>query len=144
MSRRSFPGPARTRSIIQQFREDFGLTDPIVLDRNCRCSVQIFETAKRLIARNPRLFEKQIEPPGNRNSTCTVEGFDSEEDEADWLMADLRRDRANTVDRVGGRLRVLYRSHRVGRNLEERLICAGIPCRLAQGHALATTRSSAG
>jgi DNA helicase-2/ATP-dependent DNA helicase PcrA len=121
--------------IIQKFQEDFGLTEPIVLDRNCRCSVQIFETAKRLIARNPRLFEKRIDATRESRFDVTVEGFRSEDDEADWLVADLTADRA--ASGIGwGEIALLYRSHRVGRNLEERLICAGIPCRLAQGHSL--------
>jgi len=121
--------------IIHRFRDDFGLTHPIVLDRNCRCSAQIFEAAKRLIACNPRLFEKRIDATRDSPFDVTVEQFDSEEDEANWLIDDLRKDR----DESGlgwGDFAVLYRSHRLGRQLEERLVCAGIPCRLAQGHAL--------
>jgi ATP-dependent DNA helicase UvrD/PcrA len=121
--------------IIHKFQEDFGLAEPIVLDRNCRCSVQIFETAKRLIARNPRLFEKRIDATRDSPFDVTVHAFNSEEDEADWLIADLVADLTSSA--LGwGEYAILYRSHRVGRKLEERLVCAGIPCRLAQGHSL--------
>jgi DNA helicase-2/ATP-dependent DNA helicase PcrA len=121
--------------IIHRFRDDFGLSHPIVLDRNCRCSSQIFDVAKRLIACNPRLFEKRIEATRDSRFEVKVEQFDSEEEEAAWLINDLRRDRDE--DGLGwGDFAVLYRSHRLGRQLEERLVCAGIPCRLAQGHAL--------
>ncbi|HZI73694.1 MAG TPA: UvrD-helicase domain-containing protein, partial [Gemmatimonadales bacterium] len=121
--------------IIQRFSDDFGLGQPIVLDRNCRCSVQIFDSAKRLISCNPRLFEKQIEATRSSTFDVEVQHFDSEEEEADWLIDDLRRDR--TEHGFGwGDCALLYRSHRLGRHLEERLVCAGIPCRLAQGHAL--------
>ena len=121
--------------IIGKFQEDFGLVQPIVLDRNCRCSVQIFETAKRLIARNPRRFEKRIEATRESTFEVAVHGFRSEDDEADWLIADLGADRASAG--IGwGDIAMVYRSHRVGRNLEQRLISAGIPCRLAQGHSL--------
>jgi superfamily I DNA/RNA helicase/DNA polymerase III epsilon subunit-like protein len=121
--------------IIQKFQDDFGVAEPIVLDRNCRCSVQIFETAKRLIARNPRLFEKRIDATRESRFDVTVQVFQSEEDEADWLIADLMADRIS-CELGWGEYAILYRSHRVGRKLEERLVCAGIPCRLAQGHAL--------
>jgi DNA polymerase III epsilon subunit family exonuclease len=121
--------------IMHRFREDFGLTQPIVLDRNCRCSVQIFESAKRLIACNPQLFEKVIEATRESDFDVQVQGFESEMEEAAWLIEDMRRDRAERG--VGwGDIAMLYRSHRLGRHLEERLLAAGIPCRLAQGHAL--------
>ncbi len=121
--------------IIHKFQDDFGLAEPIVLDRNCRCSIQIFETAKRLIARNPRLFEKRIDATRESAFDVTVHAFTSEEDEADWLIADLMADRTSSGFDWGD-CAILYRSHRVGRKLEERLVCAGIPCRLAQGHSL--------
>ncbi|HZA98951.1 MAG TPA: UvrD-helicase domain-containing protein [Gemmatimonadales bacterium] len=121
--------------IIHQFREDFNLGQPIVLDRNCRCSTQIFATAKRLIACNPRLFEKDIEATRDSPYQVAVQAFDTEDDEASWLIEDLHRDRQ--ASGLGwGEYALLYRSHRVGRHLEERLVCAGVPCRLAQGHAL--------
>ena len=121
--------------IIHQFREDFDLGQPIVLDRNCRCSIQIFATAKRLIACNPRLFEKDIEATRESPHEVAVQAFDTEDEEATWLIEDLHRDRS--ASGLGwGDYALLYRSHRVGRHLEARLVCAGIPCRLAQGHAL--------
>jgi superfamily I DNA/RNA helicase/DNA polymerase III epsilon subunit-like protein len=121
--------------IIQRFRDDFQLEQPIVLDRNCRCSVQIFDTARRLIACNPRLFEKQIEATRESPFEVSVQAFETEEDEATWLIEDMRKDRGESgLD--WGDFALLYRSHRLGRSLEERLVCAGIPCRLAHGHAL--------
>jgi superfamily I DNA/RNA helicase/DNA polymerase III epsilon subunit-like protein len=121
--------------IIQKFREDFNLSEPIVLDRNCRCSVQIFDTAKRLIACNPRLFEKRIEATRDSPFDVQVQTFEDEEEEADWLIADILADRLS-AGKGWGDYALLYRSHRLGRYLEERLVCSGIPCRLARGHAL--------
>jgi DNA polymerase III epsilon subunit family exonuclease len=121
--------------IIHRFREDFNLAQPIVLDRNCRCSVQIFDAAKRLIACNPRLFEKQIEATRESPFEVTVESFETDAEEVAWLIDDLQKDRTEH-GLTWGDVALLYRSHRVGRFLEERLVCAGIPCRLAQGHAL--------
>jgi DNA helicase II / ATP-dependent DNA helicase PcrA len=121
--------------IIHRFRDDFELGQPIVLNRNCRCSIQIFDAAKRLIACNPRLFEKQIDATRDSPFDVTVQAFETEDDEARWLIEDIQNDRQESG--LGwGDFALLYRSHRVGRYLEERLVCAGIPCRLAQGHAL--------
>jgi superfamily I DNA/RNA helicase len=121
--------------IIRRFREDFGLGEPIVLDHNRRCSVQIFEAARRLIARNPALFDKRIEATRASSFDVAVHSFEDEEAEADWLVADIQADRA--AEGTGwGDYAVLYRYHKMGRYLEERLICAGLPCRLARGQAL--------
>lgn len=120
--------------IIHRFREDFEL-EPVVLNQNCRCSIPIFDVARRLIGYNPRRFEKQIEAMRDSPFDVGVRSFESEQEEADWLIDDLLQDRRHSgVD--WGEYALLYRSHRIGRNLEERLVCAGIPCRLAQGHAL--------
>ena len=52
-SSRSTPGPAPIPAILERFGTDFGVAQPIVLDRNRRCSRQIFEAARRVIALNP-------------------------------------------------------------------------------------------
>jgi ATP-dependent DNA helicase UvrD/PcrA len=121
--------------IIQRFRDDFEVGEPIVLDQNCRCSIPIFDAAKRLVACNPRLFEKQIEAIRDSPHDVMVRQFETEREEAEWLIQDIAKDR----DEGGlswGDFALLYRSHRLGRYLEESLVSRGIPCRLAQGHAL--------
>lgn len=121
--------------IIGRFKEDFGLEEPIVLDENRRCSVQIFECARRLIERNPRLFDKQIGATRESPFEVQVRCFPDDDAEAGWLIQDLVADR-EAWGTGWGDYAVLYRNHRMGRRLEERLICAGIPCRLAPGQAL--------
>src|SRR6266853_1044422 len=46
--------------VLVRFSRDYEIERPIVLDKNCRCSRQIFETARRVLAQNPQLFEKQL------------------------------------------------------------------------------------
>jgi DNA polymerase III epsilon subunit family exonuclease len=122
--------------IIRQFRDDFSLREPIVLDENRRCSVKILDSARRLIACNPVLFEKQIDTTLESPFEVMACGFDNEEDEATWLMSDIMRDRA--AEQTGwGDYALLYRYRWMGRDLEQRLISAGIPCRMARGQALA-------
>jgi ATP-dependent DNA helicase UvrD/PcrA len=121
--------------VIGRFREDFDLGEPIILDQNRRCSVQIFDTARRFIARNPALFSKRIAASRDSVFDVVVRAFETDDEEADWLIADILADRAENG--VGlGEYAILYRYHKVGRHLEERLICAGVPCRLARGQAL--------
>ena len=122
--------------IIGRFRTDFGLTEPIVLDENRRCSIQILESARRLIACNPVLFEKQIDTTLESPFDVVAHGFEGEEAEASWLIGDILKDRA-AAHTGWGDYALLYRYRWMGRDLEKRLICAGIPCRMARGQALA-------
>lgn len=122
-------------AILDRFRVDFEIGSPIVLDHNRRCSRQIFETARRLISRNPPLFAKQLEADRESEHCVAAHAFDDENKEASWLLDDLLRDRAaGGLD--WGDYALLYRAHRVGQLLETRLVEAGIPCRLARGQAL--------
>ncbi|HJR15774.1 MAG TPA: UvrD-helicase domain-containing protein [Gemmatimonadales bacterium] len=122
--------------IIHRFREDFGLTTPVVLDENRRCSIQILDSARRLIACNPVLFPKQIDTSLQSPFEVVAHGFENEEAEASWLIGDIFKDRA-AAGTGWGDYAVLYRYRWMGRDLEKRLICAGIPCRMARGQALA-------
>jgi len=121
--------------ILGRFRDDFGVGEPVVLDHNRRCSVQIFEAARRLVERNPTLFEKRIEADRESEYDVAACGFEDEAAEAEWIVADLLEDRARTAT-PWGEYALLYRKHSVGRFLEARLLEAGIPCRLARGQAL--------
>ncbi len=112
--------------VLERFRRDYEV-EPIILDKNCRCSRQIFETARRVLAQNPRLFQKQLTADLESPHEVGVHAFRDEHEEATWLIADL----ANEPDAA-----ILYRKHRLGEYLEGRLLRAGIPCRLARGRSL--------
>ncbi len=114
--------------VLERFRRDYEV-EPIILDKNCRCSRQIFETARRVLAQNPRLFKKELTADRESPHEVAVQVFRDEHDEATWLIADLRTDPEPDAA-------ILYRKHRVGEYLEGRLLRAGIPCRLARGRSL--------
>src|SRR5437764_751557 len=121
--------------VLVRFARDYGIERPIVLDKNCRCSRQIFETARRVLAHNPQLFEKQLSADRESPYEVGAFAFRDEADEAAWLLDDLRSDRA--ASGLGwGDYAVLYRRHKLGEYLEGRLLRAGIPCRLARGRSL--------
>jgi DNA polymerase III epsilon subunit family exonuclease len=120
--------------ILERFRDDFGVTE-VVLDKNRRCSRQIFEAARRVIRLNPALFQKRIEADKESVYAVTSCSFSDEVAEAAWLLEDLWRDReASGLE--WGEYALLYRAHVTGQYLETRCIEAGIPCRLAQGQSI--------
>src|SRR5256886_10939515 len=129
-----FPYTTLFRS-LGRFREDFGIAQPVVLDRNCRCSHQIFETARRVLAENPHLFDKRLVAERASEHEVRAYAFPDEDAEAAWLLDDLQADQATTGLRWGD-YAIVYRKHRVGEHLESRLLRAGIPCRLARGHSI--------
>src|SRR5213595_222997 len=121
--------------VLVRFGRDYGIDRPIVLDKNCRCSRQIFETARRVLAHNPQLFEKQLSAEQESPYEVTAVAFREEAEEASWLLEDILGD--HTTSGLGwGDYAVLYRRHKVGEYLEGRLVRAGIPCRLARGRSL--------
>jgi DNA polymerase III epsilon subunit family exonuclease len=121
--------------VLVRFGRDYEIDRPIVLDKNCRCSRQIFETARRVLAHNPQLFEKQLSAERESPHEVGALAFRDEEEEASWLLEDLRADRA--ASGLGwGDYAILYRRHKLGEYLEGRLLREAIPCRLARGRSL--------
>jgi len=121
--------------VLVRFGRDYGIDQPIVLDKNCRCSRQIFETARRVLAHNPQLFEKQLSAEQESPYAVNAFAFRDEAEEASWLLDDLGDDCAASGLRWGD-YAILYRKHKIGEYLEGRLLRAGIPCRLARGRSL--------
>jgi DNA polymerase III epsilon subunit family exonuclease len=120
--------------VLVRFKRDYGV-EPIILDKNCRCSRQIFQTARRVLAQNPQLFQKQLTADKESVHEVGAYAFHDEEEEASWLLEDLVTDRGS--EGFGwGDYAILYRKHKVGEYLEGRLLRAGIPCRLARGRSL--------
>ena len=120
--------------IVQRFCDDFGIAEPIVLDQNRRCSTQIFDAARRLIALNTKLFTKTIEASRESAFDVEVRVFPDDDAEAEWLIRDLLADRQRGTE--WGDYGILYRSHRIGEVLESRFLRENVPCRLAKGQAL--------
>jgi DNA polymerase III epsilon subunit family exonuclease len=121
--------------VLVRFARDYEIDRPIVLDKNCRSSRQILETARRVLAQNPQLFEKELSAERESPHEVGAFAFPDEEAEAAWLIEDILADRAAS-GLAWGDYAVLYRRHKVGEYLEGRLLRAGIPCRLARGRSL--------
>jgi len=121
--------------VLRRFQKDFGVPEPVVLERNRRSARAIFAAARQLVEHNPQLFDKRLEAVRESPYPVMIRMFPDERAEADWLLADLRADRAEFPG-SWGEYAILYRKHEVGDLLERRLVEAGIPCRLARGRAL--------
>src|SRR5438046_5067436 len=121
--------------VLVRFGRDYGIERPIILDKNRRCSRQIFETARRVLAQNPQLFEKQLSAEQESPYEVGAFAFRDEAEEAAWLLEDLRSDRA--ASGLGcGACAVPHRRHKLREHLEGRLLRAGAPCCLARGRSL--------
>ena len=112
--------------VLVRFKRDYEV-EPIILEKNCRCSRQIFETARRVLAHNPQLFQKQLSADRESPHEVQAFAFRDEDEEAAWIVDDVGSERD---------VAILYRKHRVGEFIEGRLLRAGIPCRLARGRSL--------
>ncbi len=125
--------------VLKRFQDDFDIKEPIVIEENRRCSSRILDVARKLIARNPPLFNKTIASDRDGEHDVEVHEFEDEAEEAGWIIADIVRDQAAT-GLPWGEYAVLYRKHEAARGLEPALLEAGLPCRLARGHALLDDR----
>ncbi len=125
--------------VLKRFQQDFDIREPIVIEENRRCPTRILDVARRLIARNPALFDKAVASDRDGEHDVEIHEFESEADEARWIIADIVRDQAAT-GLAWGEYAVLYRKHAAARALEPALLDAGLPCRLARGQALLDDR----
>ncbi len=121
--------------VLQRFQRDYGIAAAIMLDRNHRSAQQIFAVARRLLEANPTLFEKALVTPRQSVHEVQALAFEDDDAETEWLVRDLRADRAadDARDLSWGDYAVLYRRHEIGERLEARLLKEGVPCRLAKG-----------
>ncbi|HEY3257269.1 MAG TPA: 3'-5' exonuclease, partial [Gemmatimonadaceae bacterium] len=128
------------RGIFSDFMNDFGITakTTVHLQENHRCPREVFGLARILVANNPTLFEDYVPATVSRDSGYPVEarGFDDDDAEVAWIVEDIRRDLVG-AGHAWGDIALLYRKHAIGECIEAAFLNAGIPCRLAQGRALA-------
>lgn len=123
--------------ILRRVAAEHAIAAPIVLDRNHRSAAPIFERARALLAGAPSLFDKAVEATRSTGGEIAAYHFPTEAEEARWILDDIVRDRArrDPPPRFGD-YAILYRTHAMGAYLERHCLAAGLPCRLAPGHAI--------
>jgi superfamily I DNA/RNA helicase len=124
--------------VFLDFMNDFGLTTKVSLRENRRCPREILALARRLVEINAPMFPDRKVLQADRESAHCVEAltFATDDDELAWIIEDVRRQH----DEHGvawGDIALLYRRHQIGEVAEAGFLAAGLPCRLASGHALA-------
>ena len=126
------------RSVFTDFVRDFDIDHPIDLLDNRRCPADVYALARRLLHVVAPVFPSRRPPLAARPSAYPVRvlGFATAEDEAAWIVDNIRRDR-DEHGHAWGDVALLYRKHEIGHALEVACIIAGVPCRLAAGRALA-------
>ena len=125
--------------VFQTFQDDFGPVELVQLEDNHRCSRAVLEAARKFIGQNDTLFHNRTPQRTDHDSPfpVTALAFSDEEAETNWLLQDLRRDRMDHDGRLEwGDVGIIYRKHKIGSVLESAFLNAGVPCCLAQGHAL--------
>jgi DNA helicase II / ATP-dependent DNA helicase PcrA len=124
--------------VFNSFLNDFGQPGRVHLEENRRCPKDVFELARKFVAINPSIFDEVRTRLADREPTfpIAVKQFESDDEERAWIVEDIRRDKEQS-GHAWGDVALLYRTNEMGNALESAFLNAGIPCRLAQGRALA-------
>jgi DNA polymerase III epsilon subunit family exonuclease len=124
--------------VLNRFRTDFAISEPVTLEENHRCSRSIFSVARQLVERNEAAFgRKRIVAVRDAPDPVIARSFADEEAEAEWIVSDvLTRQGTGAPALTWGDFGILYRHHDIGDVLEQAFVRAGVPCRLARGRAL--------
>lgn len=125
--------------VFNSFQQDFVPVQVMHLEENHRCPQAVLDPARKLISSNTALFANRAPQRTTRDSRFPIVAlsFADEEAETSWLLQDLRRDRLEHDGQLQwGDVGIIYRKHKIGAVLESAFLNAGIPCCLAQGHAL--------
>jgi len=79
--------------VLVRFSRDYEIERPIVLDKNCRCSRQIFETARRVLDRTLSCSRSSSARSRSAEYEVGAFAFRDEAEEASWLLEDIQADR---------------------------------------------------
>ena len=117
---------------------DFGVATKAQLGENRRCPTEVVALARMLVTNNTPIFADRSHAEAERSSPfpVTALSFDTDDDEIAWIIDDIRRDR-DAHGLAWGDFAILYRKHEIGNIAEAGFLKAGVPCRMAQGRALA-------
>ncbi|MBL8340298.1 MAG: UvrD-helicase domain-containing protein [Rubrivivax sp.] len=116
---------------------DFPALKVIALEQNYRSTGHILRAANAVIAGNPKLFEKKLWSELGEGEPVKVIECDSEEHEAERVVARIQALRGGRVGEGGGMkfadFAVLYRANHQAKVFEQKLRAAQIPYRVSGG-----------
>lgn len=110
---------------IRRFRQDFPRAAQVALEDNFRSTGHILAAANAVIALDGSRLEKTLRATKPIGDPIEVVSFRDAEDEADGIVAEIRRRAAEGVGWED--VAVLYRSNFMSRGLEESLMRSKVP-----------------
>ena len=124
--------------VFTDYMNDFEVKTRAQLGENRRCPREVISLSRKLVDGNTPIFADRKYGESERSSPFPIlaHAFDTENDELAWIIEDLRRDRESS-GLSWGEYALLYRTHEIGYNAEAGFLREGVPCRMAQGRALA-------
>jgi DNA helicase-2/ATP-dependent DNA helicase PcrA len=124
--------------VFTEYMNDFEVKTRAQLGENRRCPCEVISLSRKLVDGNTPIFADRKYGESSRSSSFPIlaHSFDNESDELAWIIDDLRRDREES-GLSWGEYALLYRTHDIGYNAEAGFLREGLPCRMAQGRALA-------
>ncbi|WP_082007471.1 UvrD-helicase domain-containing protein [Tepidimonas taiwanensis] len=117
---------------MRDFVREFGIAEPIKLERNYRSVGHILHAANHLIDHNRQRLGKNLRTEQGEGERLRVVELPSDHEEAQWVVDEIRQ-----LTRNDGipphEIAVLYRSNAQSRAIEGALFNAGIPYRVYGG-----------
>jgi len=118
---------------LKRLPQDFPALKVIALEQNYRSTGHILKAANAVIAGNPKLFEKKLWSDFGDGEPVRVIECDSEEHEAERLVARITALRSQGGQVKYGDFAVLYRANHQSRVLEQKLRAAQMPYKVSGG-----------
>jgi ATP-dependent DNA helicase Rep len=118
---------------LRRLPQDFPTLKVIALEQNYRSTGHILRAANRVIAANPKIFEKKLWSEHGDGEPVRVIECDGEEHEAERTVAFIQAKRAEGGQVKFSDFAVLYRANHQARVFEQKLRAAQIPYKVSGG-----------
>ena len=118
---------------LKRLPQDYPRLKVIPLEQNYRSTGAILRAANRVIAHNPKLFEKKLWSEFGEGEPVQVSECDGEEHEAERAVARIQALRARGGAVKFADFAVLYRANHQARVFEQKLRAAQIPYKVSGG-----------
>ncbi|MEP7084486.1 MAG: UvrD-helicase domain-containing protein, partial [Betaproteobacteria bacterium] len=114
---------------------DYPQLKVIMLEQNYRSSIRILRSANRVIANNPKLFEKKLWSEHGLGDTLTVIAAPDEEQEAELVIRRIQAHKFEKRTKLAD-YAILYRGNHQARVFEQALRAQNIPYTVSGGTSL--------
>ena len=118
---------------IKTLAHDYKNLEVIKLEQNYRSTSRILNVANTIIANNPHIFSKTLFSNIKGGDLVRILRLKSDDEEADYIAADILRHRCEHDDPPLSSYAVLYRSNSQSRLIEKALREAKLPCVITGG-----------